>query len=459
MKNGEISYWRSNAGASSANWPRLDEDLNVDVAIIGGGLTGLWTAWVLKQRDPSLEVAVFEGEEIGYGASGRNGGWLSAKPVGMRRVLARGTSGRAGVLAIDRVLASSIHEIVEILGASEIDAHHGGWLEIARSRSELARIKHHLMDAQSWGVEPERVRLLGAEEVRNRVKVSGALGGLYSPDNYRVDPYKLVLAVANLAASSGAAIYTSSRVHNVTDGRRLRVGDFTVRARQHIVVATEGYSGRETGRSRSLLPMNSAMMVTEPLTDEQWRMVGWESAEGIRGVAHTFFYGQRTPDGRIAIGGRGHPYRFASKLDHDGRVDEKTVTALSNLLRDLFPQVSARPVHAWCGVIGVTRDWSPFVDTDPSNGITRVGGYAGQGLTASYVGARIVADLLCGKSTELTELPWVRPMPRRWEPEPLRWVGAHGLYKAYSIADRMEARRDTERTAWPARLADRIAGR
>jgi len=457
--NGEKSYWKTNAGTSSIEFPRLAENLDVDVAIVGGGLTGLWTAWALLRNDPGLDIAVFEAEDLGFGASGRNGGWLSAKPVGMRSVLARERSGRGGVHAVDRILASSIDEIVDILGADQIDAKRGGYMDIARSKSELARVERHIEDARSWGLGPDRMRLLSAEEVHERVRVNGAVGGMYSPDNYRVDPYKLVLAVAKLAQSSGAAIYTSSRVDDISDGR-LRVAGFTVRAKKQVVVATEGYSKWEAGQKRSLLPMNSTLMVTEPLTDEQWRQVGWECAEGIRGVAHSFYYGIRTPDDRIAIGGRGNPYRFASGLDHDGRVDDqKTVTALVNVLRDLFPQVSLQPAHVWCGVLGVSRDWSPFIDAETVKGVTRVGGYAGQGLTGSYVAGRIVADLVHGKPTELTDLPWVRPMPRRWEPEPLRWLGANGIYKAYEWADHLESRRDSDRTAWPARLADLIAGR
>lgn len=458
MKNGHISFWASREDVAAPQFPALAEDLDVDIAIVGGGLSGLWTAWAIAKMDPSASIAVFEAEHMGFGASGRNGGWLSAKPVGLRPVLARSVSGRSGVLAADQVLESAIHEIVDVLGSGTIDAAHGGWLQVARTASELARIEHYLDHSRSWGVESDHLRLLSASETADRVRISRSLGALYSPDCYRIDPVKALNALVEQVVALGVAIFCGSRVADVRDGL-LTVNGHRVRAARHTVVATEGYSGWESGEKRQLLPMNSAMVVTEPLTDAEWQEIGWDGGECVGGSAHTFFYAQRTADGRIALGGRGKPYRFASGHDIDGRVDRETVSALTDVVRDLFPHVSIEPAHAWCGVLGISRDWSPYVDVDVDAQITRVGGYAGQGLTASFVAGRIIADVLTRGDSELTRLPWVRPRPRRWEPEPLRWIGANGLYRAYSMADRMEARSTSSQTAWPARIADRIAGR
>jgi glycine/D-amino acid oxidase-like deaminating enzyme len=458
MDNGRISYWRSRLDVVGPDLPTVDVNLDVDVAIVGAGLTGLWTAATLKMLEPSLEVAVFEAEDLGFGASGRNGGWLSAKPVGMRPVLARMPAGLPGVRAADRILAASIHEVVNLLGAANIDAKLTGWMEVARTQSEVARINHYLENSRSWDIGSDRLRLLSADEATERVRVAGALGALFSPDCYRVDPFKMLLALTEMALNVGVQIYARSRVEGVYPGR-LRVRDFDVKAAKQIVIATEGYSRWERGQKRRLLPMNSAMIVTEQLTDTEWADVGWEGAECLGGAAHTFFYAQRTADGRVAIGGRVKPYRFASGVDDNGQVDQETVDALTAVLSDIFPQVGVEPIHAWCGVLGVSRDWSPFVDQDKSSNVIHVGGYAGQGLTASYVAGATVADLITGRDTELTALPWVRRMSRRWEPEPFRWIGANGLYKAYSLADRIEARSGVAETAWPARVADKIAGR
>lgn len=458
MRNGHLSHWMSRDDLDTPATVPVDRDEEVDVAIVGGGLSGLWTAWALTQADPTLSVAVFEAERLGFGASGRNGGWLSAKPVGIRDVLAREHGGRAGVLEIEQRLEESIHEVVDVLGAQNIDARHGGWMQVARSASEQNRIESYLAKSRSWGVDDGHLRLLTAGEARERVNIAGVTGALYSPDNYCVDPVKMLLALARTVQRAGVRIYTSSRVDTIEPGR-LTVGAHTVRARRHVVVATEGYSSRQRGQRRRMLPLNSAMLVTDQLTDDQWEQIGWAHGDGVSGAAHTYFYGQRTPDGRIAIGGRGKPYRFASGVDRDGEVDQHTIAALTNLLADLFPQVPLAAAHAWCGVLGVTRDWSPFLDNDPSSKILRMGGYAGQGLTAAHLAGRIASDLILQGDTKLSTLPWVRQMPRRWEPEPLRWIGAHGLYRIYSIADVLEARAARPRTSRLALLADKIAGR
>ncbi len=328
--------------------------MEVDVAIVGGGLTGLWTAWALKDRDPSLEVVVLEAEEVGFGASGRNGGWLSGKTVGLRNVLATSPAGRAGVQAADRVLERSIHEIVELLGAAEIGAARGGWMQVARTPSQMARIEDYLKKSRSWGVGPDALHLLGTEQVAERVTIAGVLGALYSPSCYRVDPVLMVNALAELVTASGVTILERSRVEEAGRGS-VRVGEHTVRARRQVVVATEAYSFWETGQRRRLLPMNSSMIVTRPLDQRQWAAIGWDGAECMSGTAHTYFYAQRTVDGRIAIGGRGKPYRFGSKVDDRGRVDDiRDVRALEQVLKGLFPGLLLQTAHAWCGVLGVS---------------------------------------------------------------------------------------------------------
>ncbi|AWT51510.1 NAD(P)/FAD-dependent oxidoreductase [Mycolicibacterium smegmatis] len=454
-RNGNLSFWMSRDNLRRPITTALDRSVDVDVAIVGAGLSGLWTAWALRQSDPSMSVAVFEAEELGFGASGRNCGWLSSKPVGIRSVLAK-VAGRDAVLDTEAALREAMHDVVEILGADAIDARHGGATQVARSASEQRRIEAYVAANREWGVDETHLRLLSAAEASERVRIAGLTGAAHTPDNYCVDPTKMLFRLANLVAGLGVTLYTHSRVTSIEPGRLL-VGPHRVNARRRIVVATEGYSSTEAGHKRNMLPLNSSMVITEPLTDEQWRAVGWSHADGVSGTAHTYFYGQRTPDGRIALGGRGKPYRFGSGFDDRGHIDEATVRALTHLLADMFPQVAITSAHAWCGVLGVTRDWSPFVHADGA--IVRMGGYAGQGLTASHLAARIAAGLVTDRHTPLTRLPWVRPMPRRWEPEPLRWIGATALYTAYRLADVAEARSNSDRTSPLALVANKISGR
>jgi glycine/D-amino acid oxidase-like deaminating enzyme len=200
------------------------------------------------------------------------------------------------------------------------------------------------------------------------------------------------------------------------------------------------------------------MIVTEPLPAEVWAQLRWEGAETLLDGSHLYTYSQRTADGRIAIGGRGVPYRFGSRTDREGPVPSRTVQDLRARLCSMFPALEAVPIaRAWHGVLGVSRDWCPTVGLDPASGIGFAGGYAGEGVAASNLAGRTLRDLILGRDTELTQLPWVGTPARNWEPEPLRFIGALGVYRLYREADRRESK--TGRRSWIATFANAVAGR
>ncbi|UOQ57175.1 FAD-binding oxidoreductase [Leucobacter allii] len=436
----------------------MDGPLAADYAVVGGGLSGLWTAYFLKTMHPDADVVVLEAERVSAGASGRACGWLSGKPIGVRDQLAK-THGRAAVIRTEEIVRDSLDTITGIFAAAgkDIGAHKGGTLLVARSASETARVRDAVAAAHRWGVPEDRMRMLGAAETRARVAVSRAESGAFSPDMVRVDPARMTVALAEIVRDLGVPIYERSRVAFPRGSAPTANGHPVVAER--FAIATEGYTSTLPGRGRLMLPMNSSLIATRPLTDAEWDAVGWSEAEGVSGAAHTYFYSARTPDGRIALGGRGKPYRYGSGFDRDGVVDRATVSSLTRMLRDLFPQIAAEVDYAWCGVIGVSRDWSPFVHRFGPSGSVIMGGYAGQGLTAAHLAGRIAASLLTETDDEYVQLPWVRALPRNWEPEPLRWIGANGLYRVYSVADVLEHRGTSGRTALIAKAADRIAGR
>jgi glycine/D-amino acid oxidase-like deaminating enzyme len=224
-----------------------------------------------------------------------------------------------------------------------------------------------------------------------------------------------------------------------------------------VLICTEGYGGPLPGRRR-LIPVNSSMIVTEPLGASDWERIGWTGAECLSDSAHAFIYAQRTADDRIAIGGRGRPYRFASATGGDGATAQDTVEQLLARLRRYFPGTPFAVEHAWSGVLGVTRDWCAGVELDRRSGIGHALGYAGHGVAASNLCGRILAELTLGESSDRTSLPVVGHRTRDWEPEPLRWLGVHGLYRIFRLADRWEERSDAPRTPWMARAAARLAG-
>ncbi len=266
----------------------------------------------------------------------------------------------------------------------------------------------------------------------------------------------MVDGLAAAAERAGAIIYESSPVTTIEPGMALtRGGD--IRAR-YVLRATEGYTADMPGEHRALLPMNSSMIVTERLPEAEWTRIGWDGAETMLDGSHLYTYSQRTADGRIAIGGRGVPYRFGSRTDREGPVPRRTVDELRARLISLFPTLAGvRIERAWHGILGVARDWCPTVELDRATGLGWAGGYAGEGVAASNLAGRTLRDLVLGRDTDLTRLPWVGSHARNWEPEPLRFMGARGIYTLYRLADHREVVRDRESRI--AGLANRIAGR
>jgi glycine/D-amino acid oxidase-like deaminating enzyme len=272
-----------------------------------------------------------------------------------------------------------------------------------------------------------------------------------------VQPADLVAGLAEVVTRSGVLLYEGTRVTAISAGRaRTAAGD--VRA-PYVLRCTEGFTADLPGQHRTLLPMNSSMIVTGPLSAAAWKTIGWDACETLGDEAHAYIYAQRTADGRIALGGRGIPYRFGSGLDHDGAVATATVAQLGRILRRMFPATAGAGLdHAWCGVLGVPRDWCATVTMDPRTGLGWAGGYTGHGVAAANLAGRTLADLVRGVPSPLTTLPWVGHRSPRWEPEPARWAGVRGLYALYRAADRLESADRSPRTSLLARAGDLISG-
>ncbi|MFE6870982.1 NAD(P)/FAD-dependent oxidoreductase [Kitasatospora sp. NPDC057692] len=456
--NGGVSFWWSRLGLPEPR-PRLPGNREVDVCVVGGGYTGLWTAYHLKKAEPGLRIAVLEQRFCGYGASGRNGGWLYNGFAG-RAAFAR-RYGREPAAAMQRVMDAAVGEVTDTLDAEGIDADvvRGGVLEVARTPAQLARLRAFAAAERTYGAD--RVQELGAAETAERLRVAGALGGVWSPHGARVQPAKLAAGLADAVERMGVDLHESTPVTAIRGGRTPRaVTPYGTVTARYVLRATEGFTAGLAGEHRTWLPMNSAMIATEPLPPSFWAGAGWEGREVLGDFAHAYMYAQRTADDRIALGGRGVPYRFGSRTDVDGATQPATVRQLREILHAFFPAArTARIEHAWAGVLGVPRDWCATVDLDPRTGLGWAGGYVGSGVTTANLAGRTLCDLVLGHDTELTRLPWVGHTVRRWEPEPLRWLGVHALYAAYHAADRREAASRRPGTSPLARLADTIAGR
>ncbi|MFH9662947.1 NAD(P)/FAD-dependent oxidoreductase [Streptomyces sp. NPDC017248] len=458
--NGGVSFWYADDGLPAVREP-LSGDATADVVIVGGGYTGLWTAYYLKKAAPFLRITVLEQKFCGYGASGRNGGWLYNGIAGRDRY-AR-LHGHEAAVRLQKAMNDTVAEVVGVAAAEGIDAdvHQGGVLEVATTPAQWARLRAFHEHELAFG-EQDR-ELYGARETAARIRVADAIGSAWTPHGARLHPVKLVKGLAAAVEALGVTIHESTPVTEIRP-RHAVTPYGTVRA-PYVLRCTEGFTASLKGQKRTWLPMNSSMIATEPLTEEQWAAIGWAGRETLGDMAHAYMYAQRTADGRIALGGRGVPYRFGSRTDNDGRTQEATVEALREILTRFFPSLAGvRIAHAWSGVLGVPRDWCATVTLDRSTGLGWAGGYVGSGVATANLAARTLRDLLRrdsgqGGRTELTELPWVDHKVRRWEPEPLRWLGVQGMYATYRAADRRERLRPGLRSSRLARAADRVAGR
>ncbi|MGK2881100.1 MAG: NAD(P)/FAD-dependent oxidoreductase, partial [Mycobacterium sp.] len=387
--NGQVSHWFDQLPT-----PRdpLPGNRDADICIVGAGYTGLWTAYYLKRADPSLRITLVEARFAGFGASGRNGGWLSGLAPGHRKLLAE-EHGRAPVVAFQRMLNEAVDEVVDVAAREKIDADivKSGTLTVARNPAQVRRLREQVDEDRSWGVDD--VRILANAEAVDRVNVDSLKLASFTPHCARVQPARLVRGLADVVEQLGVTIFEQTPVLEIVP-KALLTPHGTISA-PIILRATEGFTTRLPGLRRRWLPMNSAMIATEPLSEDTWRSIGWSGCETIGDTAHGFFYAQRTADGRIAIGGRAKPYRYASRIDCNGAVSSGTVARLARMLHAVFPQTQdAAVAHAWCGVLAVPRDWSAGVALNRQTGLGWAGGYVGHGVTATNVAGRTLADLV-----------------------------------------------------------------
>ncbi|MFE7704507.1 NAD(P)/FAD-dependent oxidoreductase [Streptomyces sp. NPDC057486] len=461
--NGGISFWYADQGTPVPREP-LPGDTTTDVCIVGGGYTGLWTAYYLKKAVPFLNITVLEAKFCGYGASGRNGGWLYNGIAGRDRYAK--LHGHDAAVRLQKAMNDTVDEVVRVAAEENIDAdiHQGGVLEVAYTPAQLARLKDFHSVEIAFG-ETDRV-LRGARETAERIRVTGAVGSSWTPHGARLHPVKLVKGLADAVEALGVTIHESTPVTEIKP-KHAHTPYGTVRA-PYILRCTEGFTANLKGLKRTWLPMNSSMIATEPLPKSVWDTIGWDGRETLGDMAHAYMYAQRTADDRIALGGRGVPYRFGSSAAHfndTARTRPATIEALREILVRFFPTTAgARIDHAWSGVLGVPRDWCATVTLDRSTGLGWAGGYVGSGVATTNLAARTLRDLIqqdSGQSgpTDLTTLPWVDHKVRRWEPEPFRWIGVHSMYAAYRTADRRELSSAEATTDPIAKAADRLAGR
>jgi glycine/D-amino acid oxidase-like deaminating enzyme len=433
------SLWSATAGEAR---PRaaLGGNLTVDVAIVGAGYTGLWTAYYLRRADPGIRIAIIERAHAGFGASGRNGGWCSAIfPVGMRKLAQMHGLERATALRV------AMQETVEEVGAvasregMEVDYAKGGVVTLVRNPAQMARAEADMASARRHGVPEEDLRRLTRDEALSFVRAENVLGAMYTPHCAALHPLKLVRALADRVERLGVTLYEQTAARAI--GPRLVETDRGRVTADIVVRATEAYTAQLPGAHRALLPIYSLMVATEPLSESAWEEIGLRERSTFTDHRHLRIYGQRTADGRLAFGGRGAPYHPGSAIRPSFDTDTEIHAGLRRLLTELFPVVAAYGfTHAWGGPLGIARDWHPSVGIDRASGVAWAGGYVGDGVATANLAGRTLADLILDRDSDLARLPWVNHRSRRWEPEPLRWFGVNAGLRLVATADREESR-------------------
>jgi glycine/D-amino acid oxidase-like deaminating enzyme len=445
----QLSFWHDTVPGTLEPQPSLDGDADVDVAIVGAGLTGMWTAYYLKQADPGLRIAICEREIAGYGASGRNGGWCSALFPASLTKLER-MAGREPAVAMYRAMQQTVDEVGAVAAAEGIDCHwaKGGTVIYARTPVQMQRARDEIDEARLFGFDESDLRLLSAQQAREIGAVSDVLGGVYTPHCAAIHPARLARGLADVLRSRGVTIYEKTPVRRIDPGRVI-AAQGTVTAR-YVIRATEGYTPGLAGFERAVAPVYSLVIATEPLPEETWEKIGLADRPTFGDLRHLIIYGQRTADGRLVFGGRGAPYHFGSSISPSYDRVPEVFAALRRTLIELFPALGDVAItHTWGGPIGITRDWCASVGLDRATGIGWAGGYVGDGLSTTNLAGRTLADLVVGKDSELTRLPWVGHRSPDWEPEPLRWLGVNAGLRVMTMADRSE-----ERTGRPSRGAE-----
>jgi glycine/D-amino acid oxidase-like deaminating enzyme len=417
--------------------PPLETDTTADIAIVGGGYTGLWTAYFLKQIRPDVDVVLVEAKHIGHGASGRNGGWLMGALEGCDAFV--DDSGTLPATARQQ-LTQLVSRAGEILANESIDCdfHHGGCvMAAARHDAQVARAKKFLAGFQALGFGEDDYRWLTPSELRDRIQVANPGGAVFTPHVARIQPAKLVTGLARVAKSLGVRVFEHTRAHAIDSGV-IHCDRGTIRAEQ-IVIATEGYSEEGNPLHRRLIPVQTGMVATEPLSDAQWANLGFANNETFADCTRAATYLQRTADNRLVIGARGH-YQPGGLPQHGLGDTRATGQQRERIALSLFPQLAGvHFTHNWGGSVGVPRGWHPHVICNAYSGIATAGGYVGEGVGASFLFGQTLAELLTGEDTDRTQMPWVMRRSleelKRWEPEPFPRLGLKATMMAFSAEE------------------------
>jgi len=434
------SFWFDTLDENIQARAPLQAHIEVDVAIIGAGYTGLWTAYYLKKQQPDLSIAIVESQTSGFGASGRNCGWLMAGMAGEAKYL-------SGLPEDERqagynLLFGIIDEVAKVTDDENIqcDLNRGGAVyAAARYPEQIKNMQGTLKHFHEQGLSEEDYRWLDKDQLAEKVRMRNGYGGIFTPHCATINPAKLVRGLARCVENMGVTLYEKSPVISV-ENKQIHTDQGSIKANV-IVPATEGFSDQLLNLKKYVLPVQSLIIATEPLSDAQWDEIGLHNRPAFSDGGRLTTYGQRSQDGRLLFGARGG-YMFGGKVRHEFSLEDPAFELRQKLMVDLFPSLEAAKVtHGWGGTLGMARGFCPFAVFDPASGIASAGGFSGEGVGASNLFGRTLADMILQKDSQLTNMPWVftpathKQALKKWEPEPLRFITYKTILKCFGWED------------------------
>jgi len=434
-----LSLWFSQLSSLNIR-PALSRHHEVDVAILGAGFTGLWTAYYLKKKSPELKIAVFEADTVGFGASGRNGGWLMGELAGQDSYLQTlPDDRRAQARHLVHAIPEEAKRVIEAEGI-DCDFQYGGVLYVAARYAEqkdfLAELYRHF---QQEGYTDQDYTWLDASHAHQRLAAHNTQAALFSPHCARIQPAKLVRGLADVCESLGVEIFEQSPV-TAWAKNAVEVGQHRVSCRW-VVPALEAYGvsvhKAPFSWSRYQRPVQSAIVATEPLSEQTWQSIGLHQSEVFSDVSRIVTYGQRTADNRLVFGARGS-YLFGAALQHNTELNPQGIALRRKLIEQLFPQLEGVNItHAWGGNLAIGRKFRPHMVINKDQGYALSAAYGGEGVGATNLAGRTLSDAILGIESTETSMPWVDwsgtfQHSRKWEPEPIPWLG-YRLFSAISM--------------------------
>lgn len=420
-----LSLWLDTYGPYTPQSP-LQGEVKVDVVIIGGGFTGVMTAYELKRAEPALRIALLEAQTIGYGASGRNGSFAMTV-VGLGFGVMPKIMGRERFKAAHQYMVRAVETLDELIQREGLECERirPGFLRVATTQAYVHRLQHDVETMNALGFDD--IYWINREEVQARVNSSRYLGALWEPRLLLVNPAKLVRAERELILRLGVEVYESTPVLEITSRPRFQLKTPQGKvSSEKLVFATNAYSHLFPELRRKQIPAFTYMIATEPLTQEQLAPIGWANREGIEDARNLIHYYRLTLDNRLVMGGGPVGLTFANNLNGD-----RNLSAWKHLeehIRFLFPSLAGvRITHRWGGPFSVTMDLTPAMGYLGDRRAVYSLGCIGHGVSASHLNAQTLRDLILERQSDLLDCPFVNRRVIPWPPEPLRVAIAFAL--------------------------------